>query len=160
MILTDIEKVYLELNFRYEKSSGKIFWKNRMCGKEAGSLHKESGRWQMCLNGKRYKRYQLVFFFETGLIPDIIDHKDRNQSNDMFSNLRVSGSEHNAKNASIYNSNTSEIKGVCVAGRDFDAWQSYISFNGKQKNLYYGRDYFEACCKRKSAELTYQYEGE
>lgn len=53
----------------------------------------------------------------------------------------------NSNNQRQYKTNTSGISGVCRSGFK---WQAYTK--APQKLLYYGADFFEACCVRKSWE--------
>ncbi len=69
-------------------------------------------------------------------------------------NCRWSTSSEQNRNRRINVCNKSGITGVGWTGRK---WQSYIWINGKQKHLYMGDDFFEACCRRRRAENNHGY---
>lgn len=57
-------------------------------------------------------------------------------------------------NQRLSSDNKSGIVGVSWYQR-VNSWRVFISKNGKQINLGYTKDFFEACCRRKRAENTY-----
>ena len=104
-----------------------------------GSLNKNGYR-QVVLtkNGKikAYYIHQLVAMAFLGHKPngynDVIDHIDRDRLNNNLENLRITDCRENSNNKSI--SYTSKYRGVSKK-KNSDNWTSYISLNGKNKNL-------------------------
>lgn len=83
-----------------------------------------------------------------------IDHIDGNGKNNKISNLRCVTNQENHMNVRLQSNNKSGISGVCW-DKSRNSWQVRIKY--KRKNIYIARtkDFFEACCMRKSAELKY-----
>ena len=81
-----------------------------------------------------------------------IDHENRDGLDNQKSNMRFATRSQQALNTRIRDDNTSGIKGVnwCRVNR---LWQARISKEGIRICLYTGKDFFEACCLRKAAEV-------
>lgn len=85
-----------------------------------------------------------------------IDHIDGNPKNNKIENLRDCGGNNNNRRNVAIDKRRKYPRGVrfYISGAaktpTFRAW--YRDENGKDVNLYSGRDYFEACCARKSWE--------
>jgi|SRR5271166_2555913 len=58
-------------------------------GQVAGRV-RSRGKWEVTVNGKRYRRHRIVFLYIHGYLPKQIDHRDRNPLNDRPNNLRTS----------------------------------------------------------------------
>ena len=76
----------------------------------------------------------------------VIDHKDRNPSNNFVSNLRIVTKQQNA-----FNTNA---KGYCWHKRD-KKWQSYITINKKRIHLGYYEKEEDASNSYEDAKLIY-----
>jgi hypothetical protein len=122
---------------------GRMFWKvskehgnnGGYAGKEAGCIFKtpSSGYWKIGINGKYYGRSRLVFLMFNNYLPQFIDHKDLNRTNDHPDNLRAATRSKNGANRLKQQNNTSGIKGV---HRDRN-WRARIGF--KQRSIHLGR---------------------
>lgn len=84
-------------SFIVDENAGKVYWKNvskhhsEKKGKEAGSMTKNKGkkRCVISLDGKKIKRSHIVYIYSTGKIPNgVIDHINRDSSDDRIANLR------------------------------------------------------------------------
>lgn len=90
----------------FEYDSGKLLWKSppkthpRLLGKEAGGIN-EKGYVSIQLDGKRYRRSQLVFLYHYGKIPrPVTDHINRVRHDDRIENLReLSVADNNRNNS-------------------------------------------------------------
>lgn len=93
-------------------------------GDIAGCLHKQKSgdRYSIGLKGNDYLNSRLVFLWHKGYLPDIIDHKDRNQMNDKIENLREATYTQNSTNTSKRKNASSQYLGV-----------SYIKNNKKYR---------------------------
>ena len=105
--------------FRYENSTGKIYWLNPSyganIGKEAGC--KKSDSWNSYLSvsikDREYKVHRIVWLMNHGDYPDgCIDHKDGNGLNNRVENLRVVSDADNQRNSRKKLTNKSGITGV------------------------------------------------
>ncbi len=72
--------------------------------------------------GKRYYVHRLIWLMSYGYLPDLLDHIDRDKTNNKLSNLRVSSKNLNALNLkSCHKDNKSGILGVTIKGNRFIA---------------------------------------
>jgi len=144
-----ITKEILEKEIDYCKHTG-LFTRN---GKEAG--HK-SRYIRISIKGKTYSAHRLAWLYIYGYMPDykkdlMIDHINQDKHDNRICNLRVIDRCGNAQNSKIYITNKSGVKGVSFLKRD-KTWRSFIHEKNKQIYLGSSKDFFEAVCKRKSAE--------
>jgi len=101
----------------YDKELGKFFWKNKQRNakqwSEAGSFN---DRWykRIGIKNKYYYVHRLVWLCETGSFPiGIIDHKNRDKTDNRFSNLRVVSFAENAQNiVNPHGKSKSGLRGV------------------------------------------------
>lgn len=106
----DILNEYLYLNYETYEFYRKIDAGGKAkAGTKAGYLS-HSGYVVIAINNRDYRAHRLVWFLEHGYFPDksmVIDHIDRNPSNNRIENLRVIPQKlnaHNIKNAKKQNS--------------------------------------------------------
>ena len=135
----------------YRPETGEFVWKidaARRCkaGSKAGSLRKKDGYYTIYYQGHHYGAHRIAWFLMTGeQPPPLVDHEDTNRSNNKWENLRNLSYQANSMNRK------KSLVGV-TRDRKHDAWIAYIYCGGKREHLYWGADFFEACCRRKSAE--------
>lgn len=99
-----------------------------------------------------YFNHRLVWLYFNGYIPEgIVDHIDRNPSNNRIENLREATQQCNLRNTSMFSSNTSGVKGVSVYKRT-GKWRAFITLNNKGKHLGYYDTLEEAAYARYAAE--------
>ena len=126
-----------ELLELFEYRDGVLYWKintKRMkAGDVAGRTVKDGYR-QMCINGCRPLLHQVVFKMFYGYIPKLIDHIDKNTTNNRIENLRPATKSQNRYNSKLNSNNKSGIKGV-YWHKSFNKWIARASVNGKQKYL-------------------------
>ena len=84
----------------------------------------------------------------------IIDHINRNRLDNRKENLRLVNKTQNAINTKIPNNNTSGIIGVSL-DKKTNKWRSYISINGKRKELGKYKDFDQAVKIRLINEKKY-----
>jgi hypothetical protein len=107
---------------------------NAKLGQTAGTLCQD-GYVAVTIDRKKYKCHVLVWLVETGELPDSqLDHKDRQRSNNRFSNLRKATSSQQIANTSKRSNLTSKYKGVHWKKSD-SAWRACIVVNGKQIHI-------------------------
>lgn len=109
------------------------------------------------IGGTLYLQHRVAWLYMTGKFPKKeIDHKDQCKNNNAWHNLQDVTSIINSRNMPKQKRNSSGITGVYWCKRDL-AYLAQIRINGKQLALYFGKDFFQACCARKSAEKKYSF---
>lgn len=109
---------FLRECFRYERKTGKLFWKKRplkhfklaawgqywnrlWAGKEAGSLT-DFGHLTVGLFGGTYKAHRIIWKIVTGEEPPaLLDHRDKKPANNKWKNLREATFSENFVNRSV-----------------------------------------------------------
>lgn len=126
-------------------------------GEVAGT--KSVGRVAICYEGARYRAHRLAFLFMTGKWPPkdkIVDHKDGDDGNNKWSNLRlVTRRQNNCNRHHLRSDNKSGANGVSwsIVGK---GWTARVTVNTKVIHLgYYGEDLEAAIKARREAELKY-----
>jgi hypothetical protein len=141
--------------------SGNIYWRSnitlpsiRIVSKRAG-WDSNGGYRYITFNKSAYLAHRVAWFLFYGVQPpEFIDHMDTNKSNNRIWNLREIDYTGNLLNVTKKTSGKSGIRGVWFDKRR-GSWQAFINLHKKRHPLYYGQDFFEACCARKSAESAY-----
>jgi hypothetical protein len=82
-------------------------------GSKAGYLHIHQGRIIIKIDGEKYAASRLAYLYMTGSRPpNEIDHKDRDPSNDRWTNLRPATHSQQQGNKRLPRNNTSGYRGV------------------------------------------------
>lgn len=118
---------------------GVFYWRNppalhlRRKGHLVGN-RRPNGRWRIRINGREYLRSHLMWLWVNGYMPELIDHKDRDCSNDSIHNLRTATQSQNLGNRSMMKNNTSGYRSVFWDSRK-KRWRARLSYNGKRVSL-------------------------
>jgi hypothetical protein len=105
-------------------------WRGRVAGYIGGNGYRV-----LTIRGHRYRAARLIWVLQTGRWPArIVDHQDRDRSNDRWSNLRPATLGQNNANAGLRGDNRSGFKGVSLC-RKTGRWRAAISLNGRPTNL-------------------------
>jgi hypothetical protein len=129
---------FIQENFRYE--NGVLYRTTsrggEKIGKAAGWLTVCNGRpyWKININKKTTYLHHVIFLLHHGFLPDYIDHKDGDSTNNKIENLRAATQSQNMANSVMKSSNTSGYKGVTFR-KDTKKWASAIMVNGKHISL-------------------------
>lgn len=123
----------------YDPETGNFIWlinasSNARIGDIAGHLRKRDGYTLIRINEKGYQAHRLAWFYVHGVWPALIDHKDRNKSNNALSNLREATTSQNAMNAKATCLNTSGYRGV-TWNKASGKWQAQSRLNGRNHYL-------------------------
>lgn len=140
-------KDFIEQCFRYEE--GRLFWKTRprdhfkkeyaqkawntaFSGREAGVINKNrSGdRWVVTIGNVPYYRSRIVWTMHNGSPLSLVDHINRDTTDDRIENLREATVSQNAANKKRSASNQCGHKGVRNRGCP-EAWHAAIEIKGK-----------------------------
>lgn len=106
----------------------------------------------LMVNGKMYLAHRLAWFFMKGeWATQMIDHVNRNPSDNRWCNLRLVSRSENGMNRTEPKNNLSGRKGVCWCKRN-GKWFAYIMLNQKQKSLGYYEILADAIKAREMAE--------
>lgn len=158
-IIPNLTQEYVKSIFTYCPETGLLYWKvfrRNKIGNIAGYIDnsKGSGYWKVGMDGRYRAAHRIIWLFVYGYIPKEIDHINGDRADNRLHNLREVTRSENQKNARVRSNNTSGIMGVHFF-KSQKTWQ--VTIANKNKRYYLGstKDFFEACCARKSAELKY-----
>jgi|SRR5690606_8174803 len=134
-----------------------LFWKQRRgcaaAGKRAGWLDADGYNY-IGINGKLFQEHRLIFFYYYGYLPLLVDHIDRDTSNNHPDNLREADKVLNSINRGLQSNNTSGVRGVGW-NKNSGKWISYIKIDGKHKHLGLFELFEDAVIARKKSELEH-----
>lgn len=104
------------------------------------------------INGSLYRAHRLAFLYVTGSFPTgEVDHINGSGIDNRWVNLREVDRLENGRNMRLHAHNSSGISGVSWR-KQRGKWRAFINIDNVQRNLGHFKDFFEACCARKSAE--------
>jgi hypothetical protein len=146
--------------FDYQPDTGWLIWRTSpkhdvKVGDRAG-CDRGDGRWVVKVRQKMYLTSRLAWFWMTGEWPSgEVDHKDRNRSNDVWTNLRDVPKSVNNQNKAVQHRNTSGVVGVDW-NKQKGKWRARLSL--KRKIVYLGWfDTFEEAVQARKAGEKAQY---
>ena len=136
---------------------GCLFWKvsrgNVKKGTRCGTFHPKGYR-RLMIDGVFYLEHRIIFKYFHSYCPDVIDHINRDSTDNKIENLRPSSPKENQQNRKLSKINTSGFTGV-IWNKLKNKWQSYITVDGKTIYLGIRKDINKAISLRKDAELKY-----
>lgn len=120
----------------YDPEAGTLRWNESRGRVKRGSIAgtKDSqGRLIIKMDGYVYKAHRLIWFYMTGAWPkDQIDHRDGNQLNNAWSNLREASSRLNQQNKRrAYSNSKTGLLGACFDKKS-KKYVARINSNGKR----------------------------
>ena len=139
--MTELTQARLKELLHYDEDTGVFIWliatgRRVKVGVVAGSFDKTVCYISIKVDCKKYKAHRLAFLYMEGKIPEVVDHRDGDRTNNSFINLRAATGSGNQTNANARSDNTSGVKGVCwdtASGK----WLVRLGIDGKCKNLGY-----------------------
>jgi HNH endonuclease/AP2 domain len=135
--LPDVEAAaYVRSILRYNPETGVFIRRDgKNKGKRAGSI-KQGYLW-IQIERKTYAGARLAWLYMTGKWPTVVvDHIDRDPTNNRWANLREADFKQNAGNASLFSTNKSGVRGVHWAKKE-KCWVAMITIDNKR--FYLGR---------------------
>lgn len=135
---------YLLWLFEYNRENGKLYWKNhfaanarsRWIGKEAGGIdnlaRSKNGYRRIRINGEAILAHRIIFFLETGLNPDIVDHMNGDTLDNRIQNLRSADDRKNQSNRYVHRNG--KLVGAEYRKRN-GTWSARITVNKKRYNI-------------------------
>jgi len=148
--------------FSYDTKSGHLVRKIRPAnsvkiGDIAGSTALRGSNLcylEVHIDNVSYLVHRVIWLIVTGCWPRLIDHINGDGVDNRWINLREVNHQNNSKNMRLNNKNKAGLLGVYWSNKH-NKWAASICNDGKSEHLYWGPCFFEACCRRKSAELRY-----
>jgi len=125
----------------YDPETGVFTWRvdrtgTAKAGMEAGSVHVR-GNVRISVNKRYYRANRLAWLYMTGEWPTVeVDHKDTDQTNNRWANLRLATRGQNACNRKAQKNNTSGFKGVSLY-KPTGRWLAQIRIKGQHRHLGY-----------------------
>lgn len=123
-------------------SDGHLIWKKLAIknqikiGSVAGHVNKAQGYYMVGIKNKEYKVSRIIFLYHNGWLPRIVDHKDRDVSNNKIENLRPATDTQNSSNRTSAKGSSSQYLGVSWY-KYTNRWFASISSNHKVTRLGY-----------------------
>lgn len=130
----------------YDPETGYFYRDGAKCGYDNGR-----GYMKISLEDKEYYLHRLAWLYMTGSMPSVIDHIDRNKSNNCFSNLREVTLSQNSHNRGMDARNKTGVTGVFYM-KQTKQYIAYIGVKGQRKHLGVFKTLEEAAQCRKKAE--------
>lgn len=125
----------LKKELLYNPETGKFTWLRSKKGRQmdrVGTINKH-GYVVITLDYGRVMAHRLAWLYMTGKWPaEELDHKDRDTSNNRFSNLREANHAANIANSKIREDNTSGHPGICWDSQKMK-WKVQISVKGQKR---------------------------
>ena len=126
-------------------------WNSNFLNKKCGSYDKDNYL-IIKINSRDYKAHRLAFLYMEGYMPEnIVDHIDRNPSNNKWSNLRHVTRRCNNQNCDIRKDSKTGVTGVTIDKRS-GKWHAYIRIDNKLKNIGYFDEFDSAVMARYEEE--------
>ena len=154
----------------YDPDTGHFTWKARgvpQCdkrweGKRAGCIKEQVGRYQyrsIKLMYHTYRESSLAYLYMVGEYPEMVDHLNRDATDNRWENLVKSDSSANMKNKSKHSNNTSGYTGVSWYPKT-SKWRSHITVDRKFHSLGLYDTIEEAIQAREEARIKFGFTNE
>lgn len=130
---------YLKSILEYNPETGVFKWKVSLAKcthpRDVAGTIQLRGRRTIGINKRIYLSSRLAWLYMTGnWPPHIVDHRNRDNSDDRWSNLRAATNKQNAQNRNKPFTNTSGFKGISWE-RKRNRWKAIIEVNYKAIQL-------------------------
>lgn len=172
----EITPAELRRLIRYDRSTGDLFWKHRPrsmfadCKQPNSSYHSFKSQYAMrpalvahkdggyrygLVMGIKHYAHRVAYCLHYGRWPEgLVDHIDRDPSNNRIKNLRDTNYRTNSRNQTLATNNTSGTRGVSWMYKA-KSWRARITVDGRQVSLGAFKDKQDAINARLEAERKY-----
>lgn len=154
----DLTQAYLQKLFDYNETTGivtaRVPRKNRPAGTVLGSLGSSNGYMDIGIDGKKYLLHRIIWLYQTGVMPEQVDHINHNKLDNTWSNLREVCNTTNTRNGSLSKNSVSKVNGVNYM-KSLSKYRAYIMVNRKHIHLGVFEDINDAIAARKQADIDY-----
>ena len=152
---TELTQERLKDLLEYNPDTGVFTWKESRRRARAGGIAGYASRCgegyiKIKIDCVEYAAHRLSFLYMIGIIPDEVDHINRDRTDNRWLNLRSVNSMYNARNRGRMNTNKSGITGV---HKDRTLWRATIMIKSKHLYLYRGDCKHDAILARYKAEV-------
>lgn len=121
------------LHYLFVYSNGELRRRVDVAGEKAGreaGWNAGRGYRYIQVDGIQYSTHRIIYLMFHGYLPEMLDHIDRDKSNNRIENLRPCTKNQNFYNAKISKRNTSGVKGVSW-NKTYKKWGAQIKVNYK-----------------------------
>lgn len=128
----------LKRQLHYYPETGIFAWRTSKRGVKSGKVagcKTTDGYVSVRIDGMSYLAHRLAWFYMTAYFPEFeVDHKNGDEGDNRFVNLRHVSHMCNMQNQCVSSSNTSGYPGVCWHKRD-EKWRATITINFKRHHI-------------------------
>ena len=138
---------------------GKLFWAKSpkydiLIGSEAGYTRSD-GYIVVGFKGRTYLLHRVIFLMFNGYLPELVDHRDQDHTNNRKENLREATKRENVYNTrKLWGHNTSGVRGVSWDSKK-QKWAVRFKHEGKYKFFGYFENKEEAIMVREQTERRF-----
>ena len=147
---------YLQKLFDYH-SEGYLVWKvgrsGTAPGKRAGYVNSGDNRRRVGVDRVLYLEHRLIYMYHHGVMPKLLDHINRDVTDNRIENLRPATRAENVINTSARSDSSTKVKGVYQ--RSKNCYRADITVNKKRILLGHFSTVAEAAKARAEAEKYY-----
>ena len=112
-------------------------WNTRYAGNRAFASKNDKGYCTGSIANRNYSAHRVIWAMETGVWPDrLVDHKDKDRSNNKLDNLRLATYQQNKANSTSARGSSSKFIGVSW-NKFSKKWSASIKLDGKSKHIGY-----------------------
>jgi len=161
--MSTLTQARLKLLISYDPHTGAFTWNVRRGGKAVAGARSEcidsKGYYRIGIDGTRYLAHRLAWFYVHGVWPDgVIDHINRERTDNRLVNLRAIPAANNAWNRGKSSSYSNPAIGVSLSTdpRRIRKWFAYLTRNKKRVGLGHYMTQAEAIAARQKAEADFQ----
>lgn len=139
---------------RFYYKDGHLYYKEHspMRDEKVGNL--SHGYYTCNIDKVSYLNHRLIYLMFYGELPELLDHVDRDSTNNRIENIRSANKKINSINRNLQSNNKSGYKGISW-NKNSNKWEIYITVDNKRKALGLKPTIEEAIKIRKEAEKKY-----